>query len=406
MSGEAVAVSTLLATPAGMALVAGVGVVVLGGLALKLAHQWQEQQRLQAMRMMREEKQKLAAWRDYQAGQQRRMEAVAAGREAARGQLAGLRLRGREEQLAEGIPKVQARGFVQAVNREELGQILQDTRRFLQDLPVALHQADGSPLPRLLEECGRMQAQSVQPEPVYALQETARRTVAAYLDELARQQHGQAERMAQVENLLSETLAYRQMPFDERLAEEWRVLQNHLVDLLRRDGATPAALAVLDRKLRALKAEAEAALEQAAIQASVQQRLDFHLHEMGYRRLAGAIPEQDDSSTWRIPGGEQVRVGLQRDHRLAFQIAHERDHATSDALSREELAFLRQQEGRWCKDLAELLKRLQGDGFPYQTAFEREIPEASIPTVVLESVQDILADEERSSAPGKRYLAE
>ena len=120
-------------------------------------------------------------------------------------------------------------------------------------------------------------------------------------------------------------------------------------------------------------------------------RMQYHLEEMGYRHLS---EEQTGHSNWQLPGGEQVRIALQRNLGIAFQLQHERVEVSDAELSEEEIAFFRQQEQHWCDDLAELTRRLTADGFQYQLEFERDVPESTVPIVVVEDVDELLEEEE------------
>ena len=58
------------------------------------------------------------------------------------------------------------------------------------------------------------------------------------------------------------------------------------------------------------------------------------------------------------------------------------------------MLLFRQQEVRWCRDMKELIGRLIKDGVPYRVQFEREVPDKSIPVVVVESVDELLDEKE------------
>ncbi len=83
---------------------------------------------------------------------------------------------------------------------------------------------------------------------------------------------------------------------------------------------------------------------------------------------------------------------------------HERTAASDRDLSGDELAFLRQQESRWCDDLHGLLHKLQADGFEFQVQLERETPREAIPVVVVEDADEWVEREDAREAPRKRHL--
>jgi len=88
--------------------------------------------------------------------------------------------------------------------------------------------------------------------------------------------------------------------------------------------------------------------------------------------------------------------------KMGFQLSHETRTMIEKTLSGEALSFFRQQEARWCSDMKELISRLVKDGVPYQVQFERDVPDESIPVVVMESVDELLDEEDEDQRPHRR----
>ena len=103
---------------------------------------------------------------------------------------------------------------------------------------------------------------------------------------------------------------------------------------------------------------------------------------MGYMVVDPFTPAAVDTPAmglWRLPDSGQVRVALEPDGRFAAKLDSE-----SGA-----------EEGKWCADARELLRRLAADGVPYEIVFERRLPE--IPVVALETADELLDGEEEDT---------
>ena len=119
------------------------------------------------------------------------------------------------------------------------------------------------------------------------------------------------------------------------------------------------------------------------------------LRTLGYG-LATPFPADlgmaDVDAEVRVPGGGRVAIRMDARARLKFRFAHERAAGVEGALSPDELAFARQQEARWCKDLKSVVAGLVAEGFDSRATLDRAW--TSIPVVVHVPVQGDTADEE------------
>ncbi len=121
-------------------------------------------------------------------------------------------------------------------------------------------------------------------------------------------------------------------------------------------------------------------------QTVVSDQLSTALHSLGYTTVQAFDPQASTHQAYfGIPGGEQLRVALMPDLRLAFAVTHERTAEVTGPLDAQELAFLTQQEARWCRDLPKLIAKLDAAGIRYQFGFERPLTAARIPVVTVES---------------------
>ncbi len=396
MSGEAVVLVNIALGPLGVAAVAGASALVAAGMVAE----WIRERRAIAQRNMRREKEKIREWRDFQRAEQQETEKSIQRRETVRRELEGLRL----TQLHTAVEQEagpRARGFVRT-GSPGLEAMLQS---MLDRIPPQPDGEAAAPLRRLRQQARELDARmgSARPPPpeaVRSFQTTVQRTLERILDQMGREAESRDRLLARLEGLLGEVIAYRHLAREQTSCEEMSQLREHLVRLLTTGEVSAAGVDLLEEKLQRLRADIERQLEQAAVQDALDHRVRHHLEALGYRPCASA----GEPAVWEIPGGERVRVVLQPDNRLAFQLAHERTTASDQALSDDELAYLRQQERRWCDDLHGLLHRLQADGFEFQVQLEREIPREAIPIVVVEDVDDWIEREDAPEAPRKRHL--
>ncbi len=395
MSGEAMMIGTG-ARNGGILLLAGSAAwAVVQGVI--------DQRREEARARLKARKDRLAAWNQFQQNQQRQVQELAQGRAELAQRLQALQTH--EPQALSDRLEVRSQGFVaseaeQAALRTRLDRL----DEWLAAVPAALAQGADSPFPHLAQESARLRAAFEAHRPLAeatlaSLQATVEQTLQAQLQDAERRRQTQERLLAEAEGLLDAVLGYRDLSPEPQLEAELEAAQHHLARLLQAPHLRLADLDLLRRKFQQLKAAIDAALQQAATREALEQTLQRNLEQLGYRRLEA---KAGGEGLWAVPGGEQLRVAVQRNLGLAFQLQHERFEHGDFPLSAGELAHLRRQERRWCDDLKTLNKRLIAEGFQYQLQFEREIPEASIPIVVVEEVDEILAEEERREAEGPK----
>ncbi|CAK0768214.1 conserved hypothetical protein [Gammaproteobacteria bacterium] len=387
MSGEVVLVSAALG-PLGALGVLGVAAATVASRAVTayLDHRHAEAERTAAT-----EQKRLAVWNDFQAEQAQRMVAAQENLSAFRGQLAALQLTAPAAARTEAMS---ARGFLAV---EDPG--LTALGRWFTSLPEALRAYSDFPVVALEGQWQRLQTQAAAGSPpaaatVAAFRMALEQTLRTHLERLDREQTFCAERLSRAKRLLEESLRCRHVLIlgsdPEPLETQLAILRDELLAHLSSGEITEGALEVLEHQGATLTAEVNTALERAALRTTLRDRTALHLAALGYTM---AITEEDGGQ-WRIPGGERVRLKIQHDHRLAFQVIHERPAGATGPLNATEQTRLRTQEGRWCADTRELLRRLTRDGFAYALQFERALPLTSVPVVVMESADELAADEE------------
>jgi len=188
-------------------------------------------------------------------------------------------------------------------------------------------------------------------------------------------------------------------------AEALQRLQQKLMALLADQQVSPAALDVIGNRFARLRDKVERTVAEDEMNDFLAERVTFHLNAMGYVTHSAFSDKQAGrrrDAEFYLPDGDRLRVALQADLKMGFQLSHETRTMFEKTLSGEALSFFRQQEARWCRDMKELIRRLIKDGVPYQVQFERDVPDESIPVVVMESVDELLDAQDEEQRPHRR----
>lgn len=404
MSGEAVVV-TAVASPVGLAVVAAAAAVVVAGSLAARAIEAEKQRRIkEAWRQQQQEIRRLASLKRF------RRQCEEREQQRARYEQTLLRLaacKQPEDESTSGGAAMQS--YIASDDHQRL--MLDELARILEATPAALRQQADSPLSRLQTRIEQLQQQYMQGKTLddallQQLHTTLENTIRLQL-----QQHETAQAMLQqmqqqAESLLQTIISYRHQTENDKWQTELITLQRHVEQWLQGDEHHPATLDTLTAKMDALKAAIDAVQQAQATRLVLQQRIRLHLEDMGYQWLAD---EGNSHQLWRIPGGERVSLAVQHDFRIGFQLQHERagELADGEELNQQESRFLRQQESRWCGDLRQLIRQLVADGFQYSLQFERELPQDSVPVVVVDDAAswEREAAEARGDAPQARRLS-
>lgn len=401
MSGEIVVASSLFHAAAAAAPL--LGAIVVGSLVYQAVKAHQEQARLEAAQAARRRMRELQQWRAFQEVQQARMQAEAGHWQALQEQLQALSVTDPPGAPAQAAERPHATGFLQQARAVEEQRLrLQGLADLLAAVPPELDEHSAGVFDRLAEEVGRLQQQMEQgPPPLASALDTFQALVEESIDaarqRLAQQPQRQADRLAELEALLERLSQLGGMAQGED-SNRIEDLEGRLLAALETGSISAVQTQGFRDELQRLATRVETERDNRLVRQQLQERVRVHLETMGYRRL-----EQDArGSLWGIPGGEQVRIAAQPDLRLAFQLQHERFSASQAPLDGAELGLLRQQERRWCGDLKTLMQRLNADGFRFQVEFERQIPEESVPVVMVQDVEEILRRQANSEPLRRR----
>jgi len=374
-----------------------------------------EKRRLEIEKAIREKKEKIEQWQHFQDRQRQNIEEVARAQAQLQEKIESFKFNDSEKLKNLGNDS-RARGFIPTPadhqsQIDELTNIVENAR----SLPAAVLEID-SPIYRLVTQAEALinQYQTTQPPSEHSIssfKQALKATIDNQLQELQEQQLINSQLLEESEQLLEQVLEYQMLALsltnddnleidleeivkqpDSQQLVDLKTIEQHLLKVLDRQQINLSDIRLLSDKVTQIKQEIDSQIEQKMVRKGVNESVDRHLKIMGYRRLTSESELQQ--SSWLIPGGEQLKVRLHPDMRFAFQVQHERENNDQSVLSGDELNFLHQQEKKWCDDLPLLMEKLAEDGFQYQVEFRRDIPGDSIPIVVVDELDDLVAEQE------------
>jgi len=393
MSGEAVLVPMIWESIAGVA-----GAVEATVAARKEA----------ARRKAEAQRERIQVWQDFQSRQQQAQAQQRRSREAVQQAQQQLINSGLQEAATRVHGGAVAEGFVErggALSEERAAGLMTQIDRQLASLPARLFDDERLPFARLRSQMQRMQQASVLTiDEVDALASTLQRSFADYVQRAGQEAEQRRQQVAGAEQLLTQILEVRALCGDDKDAAALARLQQKLV-LLAEQQLSPAALDVISNRFTSLRDKVEHSVVEDEMNDYLAARVTHHLNAMGYATLSAFSDKQPGrrrDAEYALPDGDRLRVALQSDLKMGFQLSHETRNMIEKTLSGEALSFFRQQEARWCRDMKELIRRLIKDGVPYEVKFERDVPDASIPVVVMESVDELLDEEDDDQRPHRR----
>jgi len=459
LSGHSVLIHTIPSGVSTSTFLAAGGAVLASGLAAyvlaKGVRSLVEMQVEAAQRKMEEERAKFAEWVRYQEGQLRQMsvlrniaEVVHAAEEklsrvALSSVMAGRALTfpvarpgraltfpvarpGRRTLAAEGGPEPAKKTYLalgrERAHPERVRALFQEVAEIVNTLPAEFREAAHSPYQTIVKQRDRLAARLASEERLVAedivmFKELVARTLDGFLNDTVAHQRRQQEMHVRLEAALNDVLLYQHLaPAAQRSrtrhgecqgASAMDAVRYQLTTLLASGDVKLGQLELLENRFAGLKRDIDARVINKAHRQGLSESITRNLSELGYQALAefpADVEQETLEATMRIPGGEQVRIALKPDNQVSFAILHERLHGAGK-LSKAELNHIRKQEGRWCADFKELVRRLVAEGFSYQIGIERPIPEQAIRIVVVETPEEILEEEaRRQDDHQRRYL--
>lgn len=350
------------------------------------------------------ERERIRAWRAFQTQQANVQEQVQRTGEAVRRAHDQLRHVGLQAIRTHDASGPSAQGFVGGSRQAASSVLLRQISSELDALPRDLLENEQLPFARLRSHLERMRLGEPTPSELESVRHALQDSLQAYLREI--ENVGTQQRVLQnhAQTLLTDIIQAKTLSLTESHTRELTNLQAQLLSALDA-GVTPASLDVLRNRFTTINADVERTLAEDEMGDFMVERVTHHLQAMGYTPLQAFSAEGRRArrdAEFALPDGDRVRIALQPDLRMAFQLSHETHTVIEKTLSGDALNFFRQQEARWCRDMKELIKRLMKDGVPYHVQFEREVPESAIPLVVYETADELLEHDEDEDAQRPR----
>ena len=364
-----------------------------------------------ARRKAETQRERNQAWQDFQSRQQQTQAQLRLSREAVHQAQQQLINSGLQQAATRVHSGAVAEGFIEqggALLDERAAGLMVRIDRQLASLPAELFNDERLPFVRLRGQLHRMQqASELTIDEVDALASTLQRSFADYVQRADQEAEQHDKQLAGAEQLLTRILEVRELSMDDEDAGALQRLQQKLMTLLAEQQVSPAALDVISNRFSRLRDRVERTVADDEMNDFLAERVTHHLNAMGYATRSAFSEKQAGrrrDAEFSLADGDRLRVVLQADLKMGFQLSHETRSMVEKNLSGEALSFFRQQEARWCRDMKELIRRLVKDGVPYQVQFEREVADESIPVVVMENVDELLDEEDEDQRPhrGKR----
>ncbi len=355
-----------------------------------------------ARRQAEMEREQIRAWQDFQLQQGTQQQHLRRSHEALRQAHQQLLSVGLSAAASRNLGGPTSEGFVGDAaakdHHSHTGDLLHRIATELDELPAELYRDERLPFKRLRGHLRRLQQASAPTrDEIYSLRETLKRTLADSIERIAREAEQHEILFDKAKRLLTEILQTRALCRDQKHDADLEKMQRQLTTQMRDKRVSLAAMDIFFTRFQTLRDAVHHDINQVEMGEFLLQRVTHHLTTMGYARLDSNTTDQPGrrhDAEFALPQGDRLRVALQPDLRMAFQLTHETETVLEKALTGEALEFFRQQEARWCRDMKELIRRLVKDGVPYEVQFEREMPQESIPIVVVETADELLDEEQ------------
>lgn len=400
MSGCAIFVpailSSSLATAGSLA-----GGILIAGIALGRVLEWQSQERLEASNNANKRHQKIKEVQIAEVHLCQELERVDLAQQALQKKLNAISL------SVNSAPSIttekKARGFLGATEQktDDLHDITEGLLNWLDQMDTSVKHDDRSPFVNLSNQLHRLLQESPDKDKLNGLLEVADASIKQFLSERKNRIKHEQRLLNRFTLLMKEVDKYAEITSNLSAQSELRTIYQSLHkqlfhgDTLTMDKKLSVKkLDILHKRFQKIRDIVEEDLGQRSLMVDMWRSTHEYLVDQGYKRLEGH--EGEHQSLWRIPGGEQVMIHFEPDGKINSKIIHERIFHSLNPFSQQELAFIRQQEKRWCGDAKGLLRKMTNEGYQYQLHFEDMMPEEAIDIIVVEEIDEIIEDTEQA----------
>jgi len=298
-------------------------------------------------------------------------------------------------------------------------QLAAEVDSLLAGLPDQFREAESSSYGALARQAKRLTdgwkaGGRVRPAELAAFRDLVAGTLADFTEELKSRERSRRETAEKLSQTLENVMLYEHLLrqheglISRELGKDLAGVRDQVERLVEADDALAGQLEVIEKKFADVRKAIDNEIVKLAQRDGLCESIGRNLYEMGYRVASEFGPEAGENvreAIFKIPGGERVRIGLHKNNQLGLQLLHERPKGKRGPLSEKELALVKKQEEKWCGDFKDLIRRLVAEGFPYEISVEDKIPENAVKVVVVETPEDVLAQENMQyDQDTKRYL--
>jgi septal ring factor EnvC (AmiA/AmiB activator) len=247
---------------------------------------------------------------------------------------------------------------------------LENIAKILRSLPEEFTNSPSSPHLKLVkyEDTLKSKLDSGTPpaiEEINTFKEMILRTLTSFSEELEMKRKADAHIKQKVGIVFDEIPVTQELAIEKEHLEELNTIKSKLLQLANSNNPRLDRFELLEKQYETVKAEINLLVTKTAISETAADSLTKNLMDMGYEPRE-YFTRMDDrrmlTSLMRIPGGDYVRIKIDRNNQISFQVTHAMMPGET-TMQEDGLLFFRQQEKRWCRDFQELVRRLTREGF-------------------------------------------